>query len=51
MAKKEHIEEQIMRALRQGEGGMRVADICREHGVSEATFYLRKKKIQRPGAE
>jgi putative transposase len=30
--------------LRQAEGGTRVADICREHGVSEATFYVWKKK-------
>jgi putative transposase len=31
-------------ALRQAEGGTRVADICREYGVSEATFYVWKKK-------
>jgi transposase-like protein len=28
----------------QAESGERVADICREHGVSEATFYVWKKK-------
>jgi putative transposase len=44
VARKEHTEEQIMRALRQAEGGARVADVCREHGVSEATFYVWKKK-------
>jgi len=44
VAKKGHTEEQILRALRQAEGGTRVADICREHGVSEATFYIWKKK-------
>ena len=44
MAKKGHTEEQILRALRQAEGGTRVADICREHGISEATFYIWKKK-------
>lgn len=36
MAKKGHSEEQILRALRQAEGGARVAEICREHGISEA---------------
>jgi len=36
-------EEQILRALRQAEGGTRVADICREHGISEATYYIWKK--------
>jgi putative transposase len=44
MVKKGHTEEQILRALRQAEGGTRAADICREHGVSEATFYVWKKK-------
>jgi putative transposase len=44
LAKKGHTEEQILRALRQAEGGTRVADICREYGVSEATFYVWKKK-------
>ena len=44
MAKKAHSEEQIPRALHQAESGERVADICREHGVSEATFYVWKKK-------
>jgi putative transposase len=34
----------LLRTLRQAEGGMRVADICREHGISEATFYIWKKK-------
>ena len=46
MAKKEHTEEKIMRALRQAEGGARVADVCRGHGVSEATFYVWKKKYR-----
>jgi putative transposase len=42
--KKGHTEEQILRALHQAEGGTKVADICREHGVSEATYYVWKKK-------
>jgi putative transposase len=44
MAKKARSEEQILRALHQAESSERVADICREHGVSEATFYVWKKK-------
>jgi putative transposase len=44
MAKKARSEEQILRALDQAESGERVADICREHGVSEATFYVWKNK-------
>lgn len=37
-------EEQIAFALRQGETGTRVAEICRKMGVSEATYYVWKKK-------
>ena len=44
VAKKGHSEEQILRALHQAESGSRVADICREHGISEATYYIWKKK-------
>ena len=44
MAKKGHSEEQILRALHQAESGTRVADICREHGISEPTYYIWKKK-------
>ncbi len=43
-AKKGHTEEQILRALRQAENGTRISDICREHGISEATYYVWKKK-------
>ncbi len=44
MAKKARSEEQILRELHQAASGERVADICHEHGVSEATFYVWKKK-------
>jgi transposase-like protein len=44
MPKKGHSEEQILRALRQAEAGTRVSEICREHGISDATFYIWKKK-------
>ena len=49
MAKRGHTEEQMLQALRQAEGGSRLADICREHGISEATFYIWKKKYSRLG--
>jgi putative transposase len=42
--KKGHSEEKILRALHQAEGGETVAEICCEHGVSEATYYVWKKK-------
>jgi putative transposase len=37
-------EEQIIGLLKEGEAGRRVADLCREHGISEATFYRWKSK-------
>ena len=36
--------EQIIRILRQADGGQTVADICREHNIAEGTFYRSKKK-------
>ncbi len=44
MSKRGHTEEQMLRALRQAESGTRISDICREHGISEATYYVWKKK-------
>lgn len=37
--KKGHSEEQIIAALKQYEGGEKVADICRKLGMSQAAFY------------
>jgi putative transposase len=36
-------DEQITYALRQAEAGAPVADVCRQLGVSEASFFLWKK--------
>jgi putative transposase len=44
MAKKARSEGQILRALHRAQGGERITDTCREPGVSEATFYVWKKK-------
>jgi putative transposase len=38
-------EEQITMALRQGEAGTPVEEICRKLGVSEATYFRWKKKF------
>ena len=32
-------EEQIIAILKQQESGVATADVCREHGISSATFY------------
>jgi putative transposase len=42
-------EEQVAYALRQAESGTAVADVCRQLGVSEATFYVWKKKFAHLG--
>lgn len=44
MKKGRYTEQQVAYALRQAEGGVRVAEICRKLGVSEQTFYAWKKK-------
>lgn len=42
-------EEQVAYALRQVEAGMSLADLCRQLGVSEAKFYVWKKKYAHRG--
>ena len=49
MKKSRYSEEQIAYALRQAEGGSPVADVCRQMGVSEASFYVWKKKYGQLG--
>lgn len=49
MKGKRFTDEQISYALRQAEGGTPVADVCRQLGVSEASFYLWKKKYAKLG--
>jgi putative transposase len=44
MPRKGHTEEQIIRALRENEGGKKVADICREFGISQQAFYSWKRR-------
>lgn len=38
-------EEQIIGLLKQQEAGMTVAQLCRDHNVSQATFYKWKAKF------
>jgi putative transposase len=39
MKKSRFSDSQIMAILRQAEGGVPVPELCREHGMSSATFY------------
>ena len=38
-------EEQIIGILKQQEGGVSTADVCRQHGISQNTFYKWKAKF------
>lgn len=44
MKKTNFSESQIISILRSQESGRVVNDICREHGISQATFYNWKNK-------
>ena len=49
MKKSRFTEEQIAYALRLAESGTPVADVCRQVGISDATFYTWKKKYAELG--
>jgi putative transposase len=42
-------EEQVVYAIRQAESGTPVGDLCRQLGVSDATFYAWKKQYAHLG--
>ena len=45
MKRSRFTEEQIIGVLKEHELGAKTADLCRKHGVSEATFYNWKSKF------
>ena len=44
MKRNQYTESQIIKMLKENESGRSAADICQEHGVSQATFYNWRKK-------
>ncbi|CAB3824468.1 IS3 family transposase ISWsu1 [Achromobacter mucicolens] len=42
MKKSRFTESQIVVVLKEGAAGMPVAELCRKHGISNATYYLWK---------
>ena len=44
MKSKRFTEEQIIGILKQAQSGMKIIDLCRMHGISDATFYNWRSK-------
>jgi putative transposase len=44
MKRSRYTEEQIIGILKEQEAGTPVAELCRKHGMSDATFYSWKSK-------
>lgn len=45
MRKSRYTDSQILSILKQSDGGTPVAELCREHGMSNATFYKWRSKF------
>jgi putative transposase len=41
--------EQMVQILRQGDGGVPVVELCRQHGISEQTYLPVEEAVRRPG--
>ena len=44
MKQKRHSTEEIIRILRDGDSGKTVETVCREHNISQQTYFRWKKK-------
>lgn len=45
MRKSRFTESQVFQILKEVEGGRTVREVCREHGISEATYYQWRSKF------
>ena len=44
MTRKRYTEEQIIAVLKEAQSGVACAELCRKHGMSDATFYKWRAK-------
>lgn len=45
MKQGKYTEEQIVRILKEADAGIKVTDLCRKYGFSDATYYNWKNKF------
>ena len=51
MKKNRYTEEQVTGILKQSEAGVKTPDLCREHGISAATFVRLEVEVRRHGRQ
>ncbi len=44
MKQGKYSQEQIIRILKEAEAGLKIVDLCRKYGISDATYYNWKAK-------
>jgi transposase-like protein len=49
MKRSRYTEEQIIGILKEQEAGPSVAELCRKHGISDATYYNWKSRLRLAG--
>lgn len=51
MKKSRFNENQIIKILKEQDSGRTAADICRDHGLSQGTFFRMEEQVWRNGAQ